>query len=86
MGKAIRNLSDYQSMAANAELSLGIKRLTYVSKLNAILDEEEILEIGRISSLNNRKIDVTGVLISVRDYFFQVLEGEEAIVDALVPT
>ena len=84
MGKAIRNLSDYQSMAANAELSLGIKRLTYVSKLNAILDEEEILEIGRISSLNNRKIDVTGVLISVRDYFFQVLEGEEAIVDALV--
>ncbi|MDD2660954.1 MAG: BLUF domain-containing protein [Methylococcales bacterium] len=84
MGKAIRNLTDYQSMAADTGLSLGMKRLTYVSKLNAILGEEEILEIGRKSSLNNRKIDVTGVLISVRDYFFQVLEGEEAIVDALV--
>jgi class 3 adenylate cyclase len=61
-----------------------MKRLTYVSKLNAVLDQEEILEIGRISSINNKKRDVTGVLISVRDYFFQVLEGECTIVDELV--
>ena len=84
MSKAVRNLSQYQTAKDQPELSLGMKRLTYVSKLNAVLDEEEIIDIGRISSANNKKIDVTGVLISVRDYFFQVLEGEEAIVDALV--
>ena len=84
MGKAVRNLTDYQAVEKKSEFSLGIKRLTYVSKLNAILDEDDIIEIGRISSENNRKRDVTGVLISVRDYFFQVLEGEEAIVDQLV--
>ncbi len=82
MGKAIRNLTAYRP--AHAEVSLGMKRLTYVSKLNALLSEDDILEIGRISSVNNRKIDVTGILISVRDYFFQILEGEEAIVDELV--
>lgn len=84
MGKAIRNLSDYRSDAGNTEVPLGMKRLTYISKRNAIMSEGEVLEIGRISSINNRKIDVTGILISVRDYFFQTLEGEETIVDVLL--
>lgn len=84
LGKAIRNLSDYRSDTGNAEASLGMKRLIYISKLNAVLDENDIVEIGRLASLNNRKIDVTGILISVGDYFFQILEGEEAIVDQLV--
>lgn len=84
MSKAVRNLTDYQSAGSRPEFSIGLKRLTYVSKLNAELDEEEILDIGRKASINNKKIDVTGVLISVRDYFFQVLEGEESIVDELV--
>lgn len=84
MGKAIRNLKTYQSDTVNPEVSLGLKRLTYVSKLNAVLDEEQILTIGKLASINNRKMDVTGSPISVRDYFFQILEGEEAIVDQLV--
>ncbi len=84
MSKAVRNLRHYQSEVNRPEFSLGLKRLTYVSKVNAVLDEAEIIEIGRISSINNKKRDVTGVLISVKDYFFQVLEGEESTVDALV--
>jgi NADH dehydrogenase FAD-containing subunit/uncharacterized membrane protein YphA (DoxX/SURF4 family)/class 3 adenylate cyclase len=84
MGKAIRNLKTYQSDTVNPEVSLGLKRLTYVSKLNAVLDEEQILTIGKLASINNRKMDVTGTLISVRDYFFQILEGEEATVDQLI--
>ncbi len=84
MSKAVRNLSNYRATETAPTFSLGMKRLTYVSKLNADLNEEEILEIGRISSINNKHRDVTGVLISVRDYFFQVLEGEESIVDELV--
>ena len=82
MGKAIRSLTDLSVKPKNDDL--GIKRLTYVSKLNVALDDEQILEIGRLASANNRAIDVTGILISVRDYFFQILEGEEAIVDALL--
>ena len=84
MGKAVRNLTHHQSKVENFEGSFGIKRLTYVSKLNALLNEEEIIEIGRLASLNNQKLDVTGILISVRDYFFQILEGEEKTVDNLV--
>ena len=84
MGKAIRNLSTHKTEHEMFEEPLGMKRLTYVSKLNAVMTQEEILEIGRISSENNKKRDVTGVLISVRDYFFQVLEGDAVIVDALV--
>jgi NADH dehydrogenase FAD-containing subunit/class 3 adenylate cyclase/uncharacterized membrane protein YphA (DoxX/SURF4 family) len=84
MGKAIRNLSTHKAEYEELGTSLGIKRLTYVSKLNTVMTLEEILEIGRISTENNKKIDVTGVLISVRDYFFQVLEGDAAIVDVLV--
>lgn len=84
MSKAIRNLSDYRSDPDAANVAEGMKRLTYISKINAVLTEEEILEIGRVSSMNNRKIDVTGVLISAGDYFFQILEGEHGIVNQLM--
>ncbi|MFM8341569.1 MAG: BLUF domain-containing protein, partial [Methylomonas sp.] len=84
MNKAIRNLSDYRSDSEAPIVVEGMKRLTYISKVNAVLTEEEILEIGRISSFNNRKIDVTGVLISAGEYFFQILEGEQTVVDQLL--
>lgn len=84
MAKAIRNLTTHKSETEQVEASLGIKRLTYVSKLNAVMTQEDILELGRLSSENNKKLDVTGVLISVRDYFFQVLEGDASIVDTLI--
>lgn len=84
MSKAIRNLSDYRDQSEAPKAAVGMKRLTYISKLNAVLSKDEILEIGRQSSINNRKIDVTGVLISAGDYFFQILEGEQAIVDQLL--
>ncbi len=84
MNKAIRNLNDYQEESEPTQSHVGMKRLTYISKLNAVLSEEDILEIGRQSSANNRKIDVTGVLISAGDFFFQILEGEQLIVDQLL--
>lgn len=84
MSKAIRNLTDYRADTEVPKTLAGMKRLTYISKINAVLSQEEILEIGRISSFNNRKIDVTGVLISAGDYFFQILEGELAVVDQLL--
>jgi len=84
MSKAIRNLTDYPTDGEIGKSSEGMKRLTYISKVNAVLSEDDILEIGRVSSINNRKIDVTGVLISAGDYFFQILEGEQSIVDHLL--
>ncbi len=84
MSKAIRNLSGYRAENGLPQALTGMKRLTYISKVNAVLSEEEILEIGRQSSINNRKIDVTGVLISAGNYFFQILEGDQAIVDQLL--
>jgi NADH dehydrogenase FAD-containing subunit/class 3 adenylate cyclase/uncharacterized membrane protein YphA (DoxX/SURF4 family) len=84
MSKAIRNLSAYRDETDVPQVVSGMKRLTYISKVNAVLSQDEILEIGRQSSINNRKIDVTGVLISAGDYFFQILEGEQAIVDQLL--
>jgi len=84
MSKAIRNLSHYRSDAESSHFTGGMKRLTYISKVNAVLTEEDILDIGRQSSFNNRKIDVTGVLISAGQYFFQILEGEQVVVDQLL--
>jgi NADH dehydrogenase FAD-containing subunit/class 3 adenylate cyclase/uncharacterized membrane protein YphA (DoxX/SURF4 family) len=84
MSKAIRNLRDYQPDTPFTDTSLGLKRLTYVSKLSVPLDQKEILEIGRKASLNNQKIDITGILIAVGDYFFQILEGEETTVNVLI--
>lgn len=84
MSKAIRNLRDFQTDTSLTDAPLGLKRLTYVSKLSLPLNQKEILEIGHKASLNNQKIDVTGILIGVGDYFFQILEGEEATVNQLV--
>ena len=84
MSKAIRNLTDYSTYNEVDKTSEGMKRLTYISKLNAVLSADDVLEIGRVSSVNNRKIDVTGVLICAGDYFFQTLEGEQTIVDQLL--
>jgi NADH dehydrogenase FAD-containing subunit/class 3 adenylate cyclase/uncharacterized membrane protein YphA (DoxX/SURF4 family) len=84
MSKAIRNLRDFRSDNLLTDTPLGLKRLTYVSKLNLPLNQKEIIEIGRKASLNNQKIDVTGILIGVGDYFFQILEGEEATLNVLI--
>ncbi len=54
-----------------------MKRIIYISTVNRHLSEEEIESIGQISARNNSGVGITGVLISVHDYFFQVLEGDE---------
>jgi len=60
-----------------------LKRITYISRLNAPLSEREVQEIGAISSRNNRELQITGVLISFSGLFFQIIEGEDSAVDWL---
>lgn len=47
------------------------------------LSENEIKEIGIISSRNNQKQDITGVLIYFRELFFQIIEGDDVKIDCL---
>lgn len=61
-----------------------MRRIMYISSLSTSLSDDEIRSIGRISSRNNKKIDVTGVLLFAHEFFFQILEGEQAIVESLV--
>ncbi len=61
-----------------------MKRIIYISTVNRQLSEEEIESIGQISARNNRGVGITGVLISVHDYFFQVLEGEEEAIAQVI--
>lgn len=61
-----------------------MKRIIYISTVNRQLSAAEIDGIGQVSVRNNRKVGITGVLISVHDYFFQVLEGEEDAISTVV--
>ena len=61
-----------------------MKRIMYVSTVAKSLPEEEISAISRSSSKNNRKIGVTGILLSAHEFFFQILEGQEVVVDRLL--
>lgn len=60
-----------------------MKRITYISRLNEPLSENEIEKIGVISNQNNQDQDITGILIYFSRLFFQVLEGDELKVDRL---
>lgn len=56
----------------------------YISTMAPALPDREIRSIARKASLNNRKIGVTGVLLSIHEFFFQILEGETETVDRLI--
>jgi class 3 adenylate cyclase len=58
-----------------------MKRITYVSTVTRKLSGAEVDEIGRISSRNNLKVGITGILFSAHEFFFQILEGDEDAVD-----
>lgn len=81
MNKALQHLA--KDRAASAREG-GIKRVMYVSTMHAHFTDEEIVELGRRSSLNNNRLGLTGVLISVHEYFFQILEGSEPVLDGLL--
>jgi adenylate cyclase len=58
-----------------------MKRIMYVSTATRTLSGAEVDEIGRISSRNNLKLGITGILFSAHEFFFQILEGDEDAVD-----
>ena len=57
--------------------------LIYVSTSEKLLNDEELLDILKISRENNSSKDVTGLLLYKGGNFMQVLEGPDEAVEAL---
>ena len=58
-----------------------MKRITYVSRASKPISQATLDEIAIISTENNGRANVTGILLSGGDFFFQILEGEAEAVD-----
>ncbi len=58
--------------------------LTYVSDATSELQSGDVFKIVEASARNNSDRDLTGFLIFANNRFFQVLEGPEAQVNALL--
>ena len=61
-----------------------MKRVMYISTTTRELSAEEVDEIARKSVINNRQDQVTGVLLSAHEFFFQILEGAPEDVDRVL--
>ncbi len=58
-----------------------MKRLSYISRFSRPLSREELLQIGEVSVRNNKRDNLTGVLFSFNDIFYQILEGPDDKLD-----
>ncbi len=58
-----------------------MKRITYVSRFAKPFTERELEELGDSAAENNRRLELTGVLMTSGGVFFQILEGPEEAVD-----
>ena len=59
-------------------------QVTYISRTQAPMSAEALLDLLMQCRENNSKSDITGLLLYGNETFLQVLEGEESVVDALV--
>lgn len=63
---------------------MSLTSLVYVSVASSRnFDDNELVEILKISRENNQKLGVTGMLLYRTGFFIQALEGEEAVVTPL---
>ena len=60
--------------------------LIYVSSSVKLLNDQELLDILKVSRQKNEKFDITGILLYKGGNFMQVLEGPEAQVEQLYET
>ena len=55
----------------------------YASSSTSEFSQEDIFEMLKKIRVNNAKLNVTGMLLYENGSFFQVLEGDEAVIEAL---
>ena len=63
-----------------------IHRIVYVSSANGLFDKAALLDLLNKARDNNRRLDVTGMLLYKDGDFIQLLEGERTTVQALYRT
>lgn len=61
-----------------------MKRITYISQLAPEVTGEALAGIARVAAEHNRVAGITGVLVAVGGFFFQVIEGPADRIDALM--
>lgn len=52
-------------------------RILYRSRISGTVSKDDIESIVEKARINNKEKNLTGILLSVDDYFMQVLEGNE---------
>ncbi|MAA79578.1 MAG: family 3 adenylate cyclase [Deltaproteobacteria bacterium] len=60
-----------------------MKRLRYISRASKGLTKKEMQQIALTSSKRNKEKGLTGFLVHFSGLFFQILEGNDAIIDRL---
>jgi len=63
-----------------------LKFLVYVSSAVRLFSHEELVELLRLSRINNVRLGITGMLLYDRGNFIQLMEGPDAHVDKLYET
>ena len=58
-----------------------LKRIRYISEFSDALGPDELRQVAADSARNNKRDQITGLLISAGKLFFQLLEGPPAAVD-----
>ncbi len=60
-----------------------MKRLIYMSSFARSISEQEIAVLGKEANMRNNARGITGVLLCLGETFFQILEGDDYIIDNL---
>lgn len=60
-----------------------MKRITYISKFANELTEEQLTKLGEDSEKSNAERNITGVLACAGGLFYQIIEGEDVVIDLL---
>ncbi len=58
-----------------------LKRIRYISEFSDALGPDELRQVAADSARNNKRDQITGLLMSAGNLFFQLLEGPPAAVD-----
>ena len=60
-----------------------MKTIVYISKSTQPMHENQLLDILHSSRIHNAALNISGVLLYSEDTFIQLLEGRDAIINAL---
>jgi hypothetical protein len=60
-----------------------MRRIVYLSTATRLMSDADLLEVLRVSRVNNARDGVTGMLLYQGGNFIQLLEGEPAAIDTV---